>query len=77
MTRESKKSLEEVREGLKAIDIYMGMLQKQGRSLHQSGGLAYMLGEPTYSNGGEVMPEHLTEITQVDRFKEMLHVVLR
>jgi len=35
----------------------MGMLQKKGRSVHQSGGLAYMLGEPTYmkySAGGSV-----------------------
>ena len=56
-TREGKKQLEEANEGLKAIDIYMGMLQKQGRSLHQSGGLAYMLGEPTYmkyGGGGDV-----------------------
>jgi hypothetical protein len=45
-TREGKKQLEEAKEGLKEIDIYMGMLQKQGRSVHQSGGLAYMLGEP-------------------------------
>ena len=44
MTRESKKSLEEVNEGLKAIDIYMGMLQKKGRRLHASGGLAHVLG---------------------------------
>jgi hypothetical protein len=46
LTRDSKKTLKEVNEGLKEMDIYMGMLQKQGRSLHQSGGLAYMLGEP-------------------------------
>ena len=52
MTRESKETLKEVREGLKEIDIYMGMLQKKGRSLHQSGGLAYMLGEPTYMKYG-------------------------
>ena len=38
MTRESKKSLAEVREGLKEIDIYMGMLQKKGRSVHAEGG---------------------------------------
>ena len=57
MIRDSKQSLGEVREGLKEIDIYMGMLQKKGRSLHQSGGLAYMLGEPTYmkyEGGGSV-----------------------
>ena len=57
MIRESKQTLKEVREGLKEIDIYMGMLQKQGRSVHQSGGLAYMLGEPTYmkyEGGGSV-----------------------
>ena len=56
-TRDGKKQLEEAIEGLKEIDIYMGMLQKKGRSLHQSGGLAYMLGEPTYmkySAGGSV-----------------------
>ena len=53
-TREGKKQLEEAKEGLKEIDIYMGMLQKKGRSVHQSGGLAYMLGEPTYSVGGSV-----------------------
>ena len=51
-TREGKKQLEEAIEGLKEIDIYMGMLQKQGRSVHQSGGLAYMLGEPTYMKYG-------------------------
>jgi len=45
-TREGKKQLAEAKEGLKEIDIYMGMLQKKGRSVHQSGGLAYMLGEP-------------------------------
>ena len=33
MTRESKETLKEVREGLKEIDIYMGMLQKKGRKL--------------------------------------------
>ena len=54
MKRESIQTLKEVREGLKEIDIYMGMLQKKGRSVHQSGGLAYMLGEPTYSIGGSV-----------------------
>ena len=44
MTRESKEALKEVKEGLKEIDIYMGMLQKKGRSVHQSGGLAHVLG---------------------------------
>ena len=44
MTRQSKKSLEEVNEGLKAIEIYKGMLQKKGRRLHASGGLAHVLG---------------------------------
>jgi len=53
-TRDGKKQLEEAKEGLKAIDIYMGMLQKKGRTLNASGGLAYMLGEPTYSIGGSV-----------------------
>ena len=44
MTRESKEALKEVNEGLKEIDIYMGMLQKKGRRLHASGGLAHVLG---------------------------------
>jgi hypothetical protein len=51
-TRDGKKQLEEANEGLKEIDIYMGMLQKKGRTVHQSGGLAYMLGEPTYMKYG-------------------------
>ncbi len=42
--REGKKQLEEANEGLKAIDIYMGMLQKKGRSVHAEGGLAHVLG---------------------------------
>ena len=46
MKRESKKSLEEAKEGLKAIDIYMGMLQKKGRKLHAEGGRV------SYSGGG-------------------------
>ena len=50
--RDGKKQLEEATEGLKEMDIYMGMLQKKGRSVHQSGGLAYMLGEPTYMKAG-------------------------
>ena len=37
-TREGKQQLEEAKEGLKAIDIYMGMLQKKGRSVHAEGG---------------------------------------
>lgn len=44
MKRESKNALEEVREGLKAIDIYMGMTQKKGRTLQAEGGLAHVLG---------------------------------
>ena len=44
MTRESKEALKEVNEGLKEIDIYMGMLQKKGRRLHAEGGLAHVLG---------------------------------
>jgi hypothetical protein len=46
MTRESKEALAEAKEGLKAIDIYMGMLQKQGRSVHAEGGRV------SYSGGG-------------------------
>ena len=45
-TREGKKQLEEANEGLKAIDIYMGMLQKKGRKLHAEGGRV------SYSGGG-------------------------
>ena len=44
MKRESKNALEEVTEGLKEIEIYKGMLQKKGRKLHASGGLAHVLG---------------------------------
>ena len=51
-TQEGKRQVEEATEGLKEIDIYIGMLQKKGRSVHQSGGLAYMLGEPTYMKYG-------------------------
>ncbi len=45
-TREGKKQLEESKEGLKAIDLYMGMLQKKGRKLHAEGGRV------SYSGGG-------------------------
>ena len=47
--REGKKQLEEANEGLKAIDIYMGMLQKKGRSVHAEGGIA---GELHLNDGG-------------------------
>ena len=47
MTRESKESLKEIREGLKEMDIYMGILQKKGRSIHAEGG---RIG---YSGGGK------------------------
>ena len=43
-TREGKKQLAEAKEGLKAIDIYMGMTQKKGRTLQAEGGLAHVLG---------------------------------
>ena len=46
MTRQSKEALAEAKEGLKAIDIYMGMLQKKGRKLHAEGGRV------SYSGGG-------------------------
>ena len=46
MKRESKEALAEAKEGLKAIDIYMGMLQKKGKKLHAEGGRV------SYSGGG-------------------------
>ena len=49
MIRQSKESLKEVREGLKEIEIYKGMLQKQGRSVHYAGGIAPLVGEPSYA----------------------------
>ncbi len=48
-SREGKKKLAEAKEGLKEIDIYMGMLQKKGRSVHYAGGLAPLVGEPSYA----------------------------
>jgi len=48
-TQAGKKQLAEANEGLKEIDIYMGMLQKKGRSVHYAGGLAPLVGEPSYA----------------------------
>ena len=48
-SREGKKKLAEAKEGLKEVDIYMGMLQKKGRSVHYAGGLAPLVGEPSYA----------------------------
>ena len=48
-SREGKQKLAEAKEGLKAIDIYQGMLQKKGRSVHYAGGLAPLVGEPSYA----------------------------
>ena len=48
-TQAGKKQLAEANEGLKAIDIYMGILQNQGRSVHYAGGIAPLVGEPSYA----------------------------
>ena len=57
---------------LQLENIKKNILMK-GRKPNASGGIA---GQLHLNQGGEAMPEHLTEITQVDRFKEMLHTRL-
>ena len=61
--RDGEKMLKEANEGLKEIEIYINMLQKKGRKLHASGGIAGQLNRPGYKGGLKVYPRlDITEI---------------